>query len=33
MPLKIIGRRRSGDKAGVFNNIAQVWNHTFFWQR
>ena len=19
------------DKAGVFNNAAQVWNHTFFW--
>jgi Fe-Mn family superoxide dismutase len=24
----------SGDasKAGVFNNAAQVWNHTFYWQ-
>lgn len=20
------------DKAGVFNNAAQVWNHTFYWQ-
>ena len=19
------------DKAGVFNNAAQVWNHTFYW--
>lgn len=20
------------DKAGLFNNVAQVWNHTFYWQ-
>ncbi|MBN1587129.1 MAG: superoxide dismutase [Candidatus Omnitrophica bacterium] len=20
-----------GDKSGIFNNAAQVWNHTFFW--
>ncbi len=28
MPLEEIIRRSSG---GVFNNAAQVWNHTFFW--
>ena len=28
MPLEDIIRRSSG---GVFNNAAQVWNHTFFW--
>jgi len=22
----------AADKAGIFNNAAQVWNHTFFWQ-
>ncbi len=22
---------KDGSKAGVFNNAAQVWNHTFFW--
>ena len=22
---------RDADKAGLFNNAAQVWNHTFFW--
>ena len=21
------------DKAGIFNNAAQVWNHTFYWNR
>jgi superoxide dismutase, Fe-Mn family len=20
------------DKAGIFNNAAQIWNHTFFWE-
>ncbi len=29
MPLEEIILRASG---GVFNNAAQVWNHTFFWQ-
>ncbi|HTN48390.1 MAG TPA: Fe-Mn family superoxide dismutase [Burkholderiaceae bacterium] len=28
MPLEDIIRKSSG---GVFNNAAQVWNHTFFW--
>lgn len=28
MPLEEIVRKSSG---GVFNNAAQVWNHTFFW--
>ncbi len=34
MPLEKIVKETSGvaDKAGVFNNAAQVWNHTFFWQ-
>lgn len=34
MPLEKIIKETSGvaDKAGVFNNAAQVWNHTFFWQ-
>lgn len=32
-PLERIVRETAGDaaKAGVFNNAAQVWNHTFFW--
>jgi superoxide dismutase, Fe-Mn family len=27
-------KKTAGDtaKAGIFNNVAQVWNHTFFWQ-
>ncbi|MDD5585976.1 MAG: superoxide dismutase [Alphaproteobacteria bacterium] len=31
--LEDIIRKTAGDesKAGVFNNAAQVWNHTFFW--
>jgi len=29
MPLEEVIRKASG---GVFNNAAQVWNHTFFWQ-
>ncbi|MCW7754268.1 superoxide dismutase [Desulfobotulus sp. H1] len=33
MPLEEIIRSVSGkaDKAGIFNNAAQVWNHTFYW--
>ena len=33
-PLEKIIRETAGaaDKAAVFNNAAQVWNHTFFWQ-
>ncbi len=33
-PLEKIIRETAGaaDKAGIFNNAAQVWNHTFFWQ-
>jgi len=33
-PLDTIIRETAGvaDKAAVFNNAAQVWNHTFFWQ-
>ena len=32
-PLEEIIRASAGDpdKAGIFNNAAQVWNHTFFW--
>ena len=32
-PLEAVIRASAGkaDKAGVFNNAAQVWNHTFFW--
>jgi Fe-Mn family superoxide dismutase len=31
--LKTIIKKAGGDtaKAGIFNNAAQVWNHTFFW--
>ncbi len=28
----IIDSFRQPDKVGVFNNSAQVWNHTFYWQ-
>jgi Fe-Mn family superoxide dismutase len=33
-PLERIIRETAGDatKAGVFNNAAQVWNHTFYWK-
>ena len=33
LPLEEIIKQTAGkaDKAGVFNNAAQVWNHTFFW--
>jgi Fe-Mn family superoxide dismutase len=32
-PLHEVIREVAGDasKAGVFNNVAQVWNHSFFW--
>jgi Fe-Mn family superoxide dismutase len=34
LDLETIVRKSAGDpsKAGVFNNAAQVWNHTFYWQ-
>ena len=34
MDLVAIIRQTAGktDKAGLFNNAAQVWNHTFFWE-
>ena len=34
MPLEKIITSTAGlaDKAGIFNNAAQVWNHTFYWQ-
>ena len=28
----IKGTANDADKAGIFNNAAQVWNHTFFWR-
>ena len=28
----IIHTSGQADKVGVFNNAAQIWNHTFFWQ-
>jgi len=33
LPLEEIIRQTAGkmDQAGLFNNAAQVWNHTFFW--
>ena len=33
MPLEQVIRATAGkpDKSGVFNNAAQVWNHTFYW--
>ena len=32
--LETIIKKTAGDaaKAGIFNNAAQVWNHTFYWQ-
>lgn len=32
--VEAIARAAAGDpaRAGIFNNAAQVWNHTFFWQ-
>ncbi|MEW6521373.1 MAG: superoxide dismutase [Thermodesulfobacteriota bacterium] len=34
LPLEKIITATAGlaDKAGIFNNAAQVWNHTFYWQ-
>jgi Fe-Mn family superoxide dismutase len=34
MPLEKIVQATAGkaDKAGIFNNAAQVWNHTFYWK-
>ena len=34
MPLEeiIINTKDKSDKAGIFNNAAQVWNHSFYWQ-
>ena len=34
MELETIIKRASGDpaKAGIFNNAAQVWNHSFYWK-
>jgi len=33
-PLETIIRKAVGDvsQAGIFNNAAQVWNHSFYWQ-
>lgn len=33
LPLEAVMRQSSGkpDKAAVFNNAAQIWNHTFYW--
>src|SRR5690242_2709221 len=33
MPLEQVVRQAAGDKAAqkIFNNAAQAWNHTFFW--
>lgn len=34
MPIEEVVKSSFGDssKAGIFNNAAQVWNHTFFWK-
>ena len=34
MPLVDVIRKTAGvaDKGGIFNNAAQIWNHTFFWE-
>ena len=34
MPLIEVIKTSAGkpDKAGIFNNSAQIWNHTFFWE-
>ena len=34
LSLEEIIRKTAGDaaKAGIFNNVAQVWNHSFYWQ-
>jgi len=33
LPLEEIIRKTAGDpaKVGIFNNVAQAWNHTFYW--
>jgi len=33
LPLEAIVKATAGkaDKAGIFNNAAQIWNHTFYW--
>ena len=34
MPLVAVIQKTAGvsDKVGIFNNAAQIWNHTFFWE-
>lgn len=34
MPLVDVIKKTAGnaDKVGIFNNAAQIWNHTFFWE-
>jgi Fe-Mn family superoxide dismutase len=34
LPLVDVIKKAAGqpDKAGIFNNAAQIWNHTFFWE-
>ena len=34
LPLLDIVKKTAGqaDKAGIFNNAGQIWNHTFFWE-
>ena len=34
LPLVDVIKKTAGvaDKAGMFNNAAQIWNHTFFWE-
>ena len=34
LPLEMIVRAAAGkpDKVGLFNNSAQVWNHSFYWK-
>ena len=34
LAMEEIMRQTAGDasKAGIFNNVAQVWNHSFYWQ-
>ena len=34
LPLTEIIKKTAGraDKSGIFNNAAQIWNHTFFWE-
>ncbi len=30
--LKVIRAAKAGDDQGLFNNSAQIWNHSFFWK-